>query len=439
MEPKIGIKDQGLSKPLSRWVIVLAGVGILATVVASRYSLEMVRERPPEPVPSPSTTPAIRAVTALGRLEPEGEVIQLAAPTTFQAPRVAQLLVKEGDRVGANQLIAIMENRGRLQADLERAKAEVKVSRANLEKVKAGAKSGTIAAQEAKIKRLEAEYRGQKEAQQTRIDRLQTQLQETQQEKDATVRRLEAQLRNVQADFQRYDQLERDGAIAISELDSRRLNVETAQESVSEAIANRTQTISTLREQLKEAIVNRNQTLAVVEAQINEAKATLEEIKEVRLVDITQAEAELEMAMAQVKQAEAELKFAYVHSPLDSQILKINTYPGETVDQEKGIVELGQTDQMMVVAEVYESDIGKVKLGQKVTIISESKAFEGKLNGSVVRIGQQIDKQDVLDTDPAADVDARVVEVDIRLNPEDSKTVTDLTNSQVIVKIVISD
>ncbi|NEO19827.1 ABC exporter membrane fusion protein [Moorena sp. SIO4A5] len=436
MEPKIGIKDQGLSKPLSRWVIVLASVGILATVVASRYSLEMVSERPPEPVPSPSTTPAIRAVTALGRLEPEGEVIQLAAPTTFQAPRVAQLLVKEGDKVGANQLIAIMENRDRLQADLERAKAEVKVSRANLEKVKAGAKSGTIAAQEAKIKRLEAEYRGQKEALQTRIDRLQTQLQETQQEKDATVRRLEAQLRNVQADFQRYEQLERDGAIAISELDSRRLSVETAQESVSEAIANRSQTISTLREELKEAIVNRNQTLAVVEAQINEAKATLEEIKEVRLVDIRQAEAELEMAMAQVKQAEAELKFAYVHSPLDSQILKINTYPGETIDPEKGIVELGQTDQMMVVAEVYESDIGKVKLGQKVTIISESKAFEGKLNGTVVRIGQQIDKQDVLDTDPAADVDARVVEVDIRLNPEDSKTVTDLTNSQVIVKIV---
>ncbi|NEQ17185.1 MAG: biotin/lipoyl-binding protein, partial [Moorea sp. SIO3E2] len=296
MEPKIGIKDQGFSKPLSRWVIVLAGVGILATVVASGYSLEMVRERPPEPVPSASKTPAIRAVTALGRFEPEGEVIQLAAPTTFQAPRVAQLLVKEGDKVGANQLIAIMENRGRLQADLERAKAEVKVSRANLEKVKAGAKSGTIAAQEAKIKRLEAEYRGQKEALQTRIDRLQTQLQETQQEKDATVRRLEAQLRNVQADFQRYQQLERDGAIAISELDSRRLNVETAQESVSEAIANRTQTISTLREQLKEAMVNRKQTLAVVEAQINEAKATLEEIKEVRLVDIRQADAELEMA-----------------------------------------------------------------------------------------------------------------------------------------------
>ncbi|NEO72416.1 HlyD family efflux transporter periplasmic adaptor subunit, partial [Moorena sp. SIO3H5] len=104
-----------------------------------------------------------------------------------------------------------------------------------------------------------------------------------------------------------------------------------------------------------------------------------------------------------------------------------------------GIVELGQTDQMMVVAEVYESDISKVKLGQKVTIISESKAFEGKLNGTIVRIGQQIDKQDVLDTDPAADVDARVVEVDIRLNQEDSKTVTDLTNSQVIVKIVTTD
>ncbi|HAA30372.1 MAG TPA: HlyD family secretion protein, partial [Cyanobacteria bacterium UBA8553] len=43
------------------------------------------------------------------------------------------------------------------------------------------------------------------------------------------------------------------------------------------------------------------------------------------------------------------------------RILKIHTRPGETVDAKEGIAELGQTDQMLVVAEVYESDISKVR------------------------------------------------------------------------------
>ena len=68
---------------------------------------------------------------------------------------------------------------------------------------------------------------------------------------------------------------------------------------------------------------------------------------------------------------------------------------------------MGQTSQMYVVAEVYETDISRVILGQKATIISPS--FQGKLTGVVDNIGLQILKRDVLDTDPTADVDARVV------------------------------
>jgi HlyD family secretion protein len=59
------------------------------------------------------------------------------------------------------------------------------------------------------------------------------------------------------------------------------------------------------------------------------------------------------------------------------------------------------------------------------------------LEGTVARIGKQIGKKDVLNTDPAADTDARVVEVRIRLAPESSKKVAALTNLQVEVKINI--
>lgn len=45
----------------------------------------------------------------------------------------------------------------------------------------------------------------------------------------------------------------------------------------------------------------------------------------------------------------------------------------------------------------------------------------------------------MLDTDPVADVDARVVEVKIRLHPEDSQKVANLTNLQVNVVIETFD
>ena len=101
---------------------------------------------------------------------------------------------------------------------------------------------------------------------------------------------------------------------------------------------------------------------------------------------------------------------------------------------DKGIVELGRTEQMYVSAEVYETDIYRVKLGQKATITSQG--FPGQLQGTVEEIGLAIGKKDILGTDPVADVDARVVEVKVRLAPDSSQKVANLTNLQ--VKVIIN-
>ena len=92
---------------------------------------------------------------------------------------------------------------------------------------------------------------------------------------------------------------------------------------------------------------------------------------------------------------------------------------------------------MLAIAEVYESDIRKVSLGQQAEITSENDGFQGKLTGSVSQIGYQIGKKDVLDTDPASDVDARVVEVKIKLDPESSKKVSSLSNAKIFVEILL--
>jgi len=138
-----------------------------------------------------------------------------------------------------------------------------------------------------------------------------------------------------------------------------------------------------------------------------------------------------------LKQAQIDLDLTQIKAPLDGEILDIKAYSGENIDNVDGVVEIGNTQQMLVIAEVYESDISKVKLGQTAEIRSENNSFKESIKGKIIEISPKIGKKDVLETDPAASVDARVVEVKIAVNPEDNQTVKNLIYSQVIVNILL--
>jgi HlyD family secretion protein len=146
--------------------------------------------------------------------------------------------------------------------------------------------------------------------------------------------------------------------------------------------------------------------------------------------DLEQREAQVRMLEAELERTKAEMELAVVRSPIAGQVLEVHAREGERVGSE-GIAEIGQTQAMYAVAEVYETDVGRVRLGQRATI--SSPALPGTMHGTVDRIGLKIGKKDVLDTDPAARTDARVVEVEILL--DDSKQVAGLTNLQVDVAI----
>jgi HlyD family secretion protein len=343
--------------------------------------------------------PVVKAVTALGRIEPQGEVIELSVSQMGGSNRVERVLVKPGDRISKGQVVAILDSYDRRLAALKQAQQQVKVAQSQLAQVQAGAKRGEIEAQIAIIAEIEAALRQESAA------------------RVATVRRSEAEVRNAEVEYQRYQSLQSEGAVSASIRDNKKLILETAQASLREAIANQSQTSETLRERLRQA------------------KATLNRIAEVRPTDVQAAVAAVDSAKTAVQTAQADLDLAYVRSPKNGQILKIHTWDGETVSNQ-GIVEIGQTEQMYVVAEVYEVDINRVKIGQTATITQLN--LPGELQGTVDEIGLLIAKKDVLNTDPVADIDARVVEVKIRLNPESSARVTGLTNSKVKVSIALN-
>lgn len=343
-----------------------------------------------------AATPEIRTVTALGRLEPQGEVIQLSAPTSTNGNRVDQVLVQEGDRVKAGQIIAILDSRDRLQAAYEQAQEEVRVAQANLAITEAGAKQGEVNAQRAEIARLEAQQQGDIDAQ------------------AATVARLSSELQNAETEFNRYQSLYQEGAASASDLDSRRLTLETAQNSVQEA----------------EAVLARIRSTSP--AELNQARANLERIAEVRPVDVQASQAEVDRAIAAMKQAKADLEQAYVRSPIEGEVLDIHTRAGEVVSSD-GIVELGETQRMYAIAEVYQSDISRVKPGQRAQVTSDS--ILNELLGTVEQIDSQVRRQTIVNTDPSSNIDGRVVEVHIALDAASSQRAAKFTNLQVTAVI----
>ncbi|MEM9505927.1 MAG: HlyD family efflux transporter periplasmic adaptor subunit, partial [Cyanobacteria bacterium P01_E01_bin.43] len=294
------------------------------------------------------------SIVALGRIEPEGEVIRLSVPNAADS-RVNEIRVAEGDRVEADQVIAVLQGAERRQADLQAAHALVKQRQAELSQIQTGSvKAASVEAQQAQINRLEAQ--------------LTTQAQQRQ----ADIELAQANLREAEINYQRYQELAAVGAESRSQLDIAQRNYETAQAELAQKQAALAETETTVR------------------SQIVEEQARLVELRQTTPEAIAIAQAQLEQAQMQVAQRQADLDDVLVRAPVAGQILKINTQIGEQVNTQEGIVELAQTDQMMVLAEVYETDIRQISLGQAVTVTSEYGGTAQELMGTVDQIGLQI-------------------------------------------------
>lgn len=213
----------------------------------------------------------------------------------------------------------------------------------------------------------------------------------------ANVARLQASMESAAADYQRAAALHRNNRlITTEEFDQKRFQAEIARH------------------------------------QFRSAEATLASMREIRPEDLEAAEAELNKSQAAAVRAEDEVATTQVRAPITGRVLKVNARQGEKVG-EAGLLEIGDTRQMHAVAEVYERDVLRVRVGQPARVFGQFTTEE--LVGKVVRIGWKIGRKVVLDNDPIRDTDARVVEVRIELDPTASELVSRLTNARIEVHI----
>jgi len=314
-------------------------VRMLVTLIAAATAAPHETAWPATP-PSDSKAPtgSQRGVAALGRLEPLGGIVRVAAPSTPDAVSggvVVKLLVERGDDVAAGQLLGEVDTAAVTRARVAEADADLETARRD---AVAAASLGDEACVLA----------------------------------DVAARR-----------FQRKGELLTKGAASKEE-------TETAQGDAEAGAAS------------------------------CKARASAARVAESRIVS----------AEARLAQRHAELERSYVRAPFAGRVLNVLARPGELAGP-NGVLELGRVDQMQAIAEVYEADVRFVKVGQRANV--QSKALGRDLQGHVTLIRPKVQKLDQIGDDPAARKDARIVEVEIRL--DDATTVANLTNLQVEIEI----
>jgi HlyD family secretion protein len=349
-----------------------------------------------EPASIVATPSAAAKITALGRIEPAGEVVKVGGPS---GERIGRMLVKEGQAVALGQAIAYLES-----YDEQLASRNVAQSQLNdaLAQFGSAQQYGDAQIAEAQTRRSQSNA--------PKLKELAAQ--------SATIARIQAELTLAQTDLQRFKRLQTSGAVSQKDLEDKQLIYQTKIGQLKEAEA-----------QLAKIQQERDTSMMNADAQVRSARA-----------DQGRSQAQIQVASARsnLNLAQAKLDRAIIRAPQSGQILKVLKKQGEALEPStggtsggQGIVELGNTSQMYVVAEVYETDVSRARVGQPAVITSS--AFSGEIAGIVERVGLKIGKNDVTNTDPAANTDTRVVEVKIRLL--NSRPVANLTNLQVQVVI----
>jgi HlyD family secretion protein len=211
----------------------------------------------------------------------------------------------------------------------------------------------------------------------------------------AAVARQEFALRNAESDYQRKKKLFDKKLIALMDAEEAEANFHTAQEALR-------------REQY-----------------------VLAGLQQARDVDVDLARTKLAAAIAARDAASVQVERNRIKAPIAGTVLEVFARAGEAVSPDRGILDLGDTANMFVEAEVYATDFPRVREGANATITGE--AFTGALTGAVAEILRQASSSTLFPVDPLASPDNRIIKVRIRLKPDQG--VERLSGTQVAVRI----
>lgn len=122
----------------------------------------------------------------------------------------------------------------------------------------------------------------------------------------------------------------------------------------------------------------------------------------------------LRLARARLREAEAMRAETRIVAPYDGVVTRKHREEGEALDIGLPVLDIATVRDRYVRAEIDETDVGKVRVGQRARVTADGfpgLAFEGR----VVDVKVQMGPKRILPTDPGRMVDYRVLDVEVSL------------------------
>jgi HlyD family secretion protein len=350
------------------WLLMLLLLGGVSYIVYRQVVVAPNKEaRRVITVPVERQTLSI-TVSANGTVEPERSI----NVSPKNAGVLKRLLVKEGDSVTEGQIIAYMDDTN-FQGQLTQARGQLAASEANLQKLLAGNRPQDIAQVEAQLEAAQANL--QKLIAGNRPQDIS--------QAQARLKAAQATLNQAEDDLRRNQQLYRVGAIPLQTVNQRRSERDTAQAQVQEA----QQAVA-----LQQA-GSRSEDIQQARAQVKQQQQALALLKAgTRQEEISQARAQVISARGSLQTVQAEINDTVIRAPFNGVVTKKFADPGAFVTpttaasavssaSSSSILSLASRNQ--VVANLAESNIAKIRLGQPVTMKADAypdKSFQGKVS-----------------------------------------------------------
>lgn len=316
-----------------------------------------------------------RKTTDSDRIRLSGNIELTQVDISFKIPgKLVERTVTEGDNVKAGQLVARIDDlqtqrlKMAQQAGVDTAQAQMLQTSTSIDWQKA-----TL---EGDLELRRAEVR----AAQARLDDLLagSRPQEIQQA-EAAVADARTQHNQARLDWERAQTLYKNDDISTAQRDQALSRFNSAAAIVKQA----EERLAIVREgPRKEEIAGARAQLARAQAAVKVSEANALETKR-RQQELTARRSEVERARAQLGVTESQLQDTSVYSPIDGTVLVKSAELGEVLAAGTTVITIGDIKHPWVRGYIRETDLGRVKLGQKVNITTDSypgKVYDGRIS-----------------------------------------------------------
>jgi HlyD family secretion protein len=279
------------------------------------------------------------------------------------AGRMTDRYVTEGDWVKAGQIIARLDPM-QLQHQRTRDEAAVFSAESNYRQMVTA-----IAYQKATLESDIATRHAELNEAQAKLDELLngSRTQDIQQS-EAAVTDARAQLEFARSDWDRMQALFKNEDISKQQYDQSRTKFDSARAMLRQA----EERYSMVKEgPRKEEIAAARATVARAEAAVKTAEANRLELQR-KEQELVERQAEISRSKAQEGISQSQLDDTVVATPINGVVLVKSAEPGEVLAAGTTIVTIGDLDHPWLRAYINETDLGRVKLGQKVKLTTDS-------------------------------------------------------------------